>query len=405
MGRFLNLVAGTLMSLATLSPAMAQTAATSTSTTTENRSYAGELLADAQSRSSISSATAGAGHDAQGFYIAGNDGFRLNVGGDLQFRYTANFGDSNSLREDYEGGFSTNLARLRFTGALHGFDYNVTGAFRNKRQFGLEEAFVGHALGDGNRVQFGQFQLPFLREQNVDDRFQLAAGESIMSSIFGQGYSQGIQAEFNLGDFRLIGAFSDGFNTANTDFNSPREQDYGLTLRAEWLAMGDRAVFNDFTSEQGSNSSLLFGAGGHYEDGDMQRMYTYTADVSFESGGFNAFAAGVGRNIEETGGSSFDDFGVVGQAGYRVTPNVELFGRYDAIFPDDNRGLNDSYSFVTAGVNYYLAGHAAKFTADAVYALDETTGLGSLGCFSNTGLLGSQDKGEIALRLQLQMPF
>lgn len=245
-----------------------------------------------------------------------------------------------------------------------------------------------------------------MREVNVAERFQLAAERSIVSSVFGQGRSQGVQFSYDAGDFRFIGSLSDGFNTANTDFTDPAESDFALTGRVEWLAFGNRSSTTDFTSQRSESGSLLLGGAFHYQEGDTQNtMYSYTGDVSWENNGWNAMLAGVGRNIEDAG-SDFDDFGVVVQGGYRVTENIEPFARYDAVFADSNRGLdNDNFNFITAGVNYYLYGHAAKFTVDAVYSLDDTTGLGSLGNFSNTGVLGSSDEGELALRAQFQLLF
>jgi hypothetical protein len=391
MGRFHHLVAGTILSLATLS--FAQTASTNPSSSadpSQPRAFSNELMSDASGR---------VGKDEK------NDN-KLNVSGDLQFRYTANFGDTTSTRKDYQGGFSLPLTRLRFSGETNGFNYTVVGSFnRATGQAVLEDAYAGHALTDHSRVQFGQFKLPFMREVNVGDQYQLAAGRSITADMFGQGRSQGVQGQIDLGSLRLTAAFSDGFNTANTDYTSPQEKDYGATARADWVVTGDRDAFKDFTSEQNSKTSILLGGAGHYETSDASKLYNYTADASFKSGGFSVFGAGVGRNTEAALGPSFDDFGFVAQAAYRLTSNFEVFGRFDDIRPDSDRNLRADYGFVTAGVNYYIVGHAAKVTVDAVYAVNETTGLGALGGFSNSGLIGSQNAGETALRVQFQLLF
>ena len=47
---------------------------------------------------------------------ATNSNTVLHVNGDLQFRYTANFGREDASRNDFEGGFSLPLTRLRFNG-------------------------------------------------------------------------------------------------------------------------------------------------------------------------------------------------------------------------------------------------------------------------------------------------
>ena len=379
-------------------------AGTATAQTDASRATTAAMLADAQTRTSLSDGQ-GAGRDEKGFFLTGG-GARLNIGGDVQFRYTYNTNRSGDNND--EMGFSLPLVRLRFNGNLNeSIDYMLEGEFDSDGgDASLADAYAGWTLSPGARVQFGQYRLGFMREVNVAERFQLAADRSIVSSVFGQGRSQGVQFSYDTGDFRFIGSVSDGFNTANTDFTDPAESDLALTGRVEWLAFGNRSSTTDFTSQRSENGSLLLGGAFHYQEGDTQNtMYSYTGDVSWENSGWNAMLAGVGRTIEDAG-SDFDDFGVVVQGGYRVTENIEPFARYDAVFADSNRGLdNDNFNFITAGVNYYLYGHAAKFTVDAVYSLDDTTGLGSLGNFSNTGVLGSGDEGELALRAQFQLLF
>src|SRR5438128_1810850 len=60
----------------------------------EVRATVAQMLNDAESRSSLL-AGGDAGHDGR-FFIAG-DGFRLNIGGLLQFRYVANFRDEGNI--------------------------------------------------------------------------------------------------------------------------------------------------------------------------------------------------------------------------------------------------------------------------------------------------------------------
>jgi len=384
-----------MVALALSGSALAQTTASSATSA---------LLSDAQTRTSFSNDQS-SGHNENGFFSANGDA-RLNIGGDFQFRYgysTNRPGDNND-----ETGFNVPLARLRFSGNLNeNIDFMLEGEFASDGgDASLADAYAGWTLSPGARVQFGQYRLGFMREVNVSERYQLAADRSIVSSVFGQGRSQGVQFSYDAGDFRFIGSVSDGFNTANTDFTDSAESDLALTGRVEWLAFGNRSNMTDFTSLRSDTGSMLVGGAFHYQDGDTQdAMYSYTGDVSWESQGWNAMLAGVGRNTEVSG-AEFDDFGVSLQGGYRVTDTIEPFARYDVVFVDSDRGFaNDDFNFLTAGVNYYLYGHAAKFTVDAVYSLDDTTGLSTLGNFSNTGLLGSSDDGELAFRAQFQLLF
>src|SRR5439155_5453186 len=85
--RFLVL-AGAALSLGGVNAALAQQ-----SNADETRAIVAEMLADAQTRTSLLAA-GGAGHDGQ-FYLASPDGsFRLNVGGQIQFRYILDFRDA-----------------------------------------------------------------------------------------------------------------------------------------------------------------------------------------------------------------------------------------------------------------------------------------------------------------------
>src|SRR5262245_47882484 len=68
----------------------------------EIRATVNEVLSDAESRTSLL-AGGDAGHDNRGFFIAG-DGFRLNVGGLLQFRYVLNFRDDVNA-DEFQPGF------------------------------------------------------------------------------------------------------------------------------------------------------------------------------------------------------------------------------------------------------------------------------------------------------------
>lgn len=365
------------------------------------------ILADAQTRSSLHGDHA-SGHDNGGFFLASN-GARLNIGGEFQFRYTYNPDRSNSTFGDSsETGFNLPLAKLRFSGNLNEtVDFMLeTGVEGGNDNVELFDAYAGIRAFDNGRFQFGQFRLPFLQEQNVADRYQLAAGRSVVSDVFGQGYSQGVQFSYTFDSVRLTGAVSDGFDTANTEFTDPAESDLALTARAEYAILGNLNDFTEFTATQSQQNSLLAGTAFHYQDGDTQdAMYSYTGDLTWRNSGWNAFLSGVGRNTEVSG-DDFNDFGVVLQGGYRVTEQIEPFARYDAVFADSDRGFDNSeFNFVTAGVNYYLYGQAAKFTADAVWSLNETTGLDSMANFSNTGLLGSTDENEITLRAQFQLLF
>lgn len=418
----LALLAGAALSLTGATAALAQ------QNNDEVRAVVAEMLADAETRSSLL-ASGDAGHDGK-FFIAG-DGFRLNIGGLLQFRYVANFRDDKNP-DDFQNGFQNRRTKVDFDGQLNkDWFFRVRLAADKGDSAAIDYAYAGYKFAGGSKLTWGQFKLPFLREELVSDSKQLAVDRSLTNSLFSQGYSQGIEWAYEAEAWRAFVAFSDGFNSRGTDFTSREntggfnvsgEADYAFTGRAEFLFAGNWKQFNDFTSPKGSDFGAMLGVAAHWQQsdntnipGDLDRQdFGYTADISFEGDSWNAFGAFVGRyvNLRSNGSDSdFNDFGAVVQAGWRFAENTELFGRWNAIFPDNDRttpGLKDAYNFVTAGLNQYYAGHAAKASVDVVYAFERTDALtGATGALPDTGvgLIGDTEDGEVTVRLQFQVMF
>jgi hypothetical protein len=402
--------AGAAVGLACGSAAVAQPVGSD-----EVRAIVAEMLSDAQGRSSLLQGGAAAGHDGR-FYIAQPDGsFRLNVGGQIQFRYIINWrDDEDGAVDELETGFQTRRTKLDFTGNIVNKDwtFRVLSSFdRDGGGAGLEEAFVQYRFGNGWNARWGQFKLPMLREELVSSSRQLAAERSVVNEFFTQDRSQGIELSYDQEDWRLALAFSDGLDSENTDFAGEGEEaDYAFTGRFEYKFQGTWSRFADFTSRQGDDFASMLGAAAHWQHNDTPGftdtdLLQYTIDLSLEGDGWNAFGAFVGRYTDMDGADNLNDMGFLAQAGYRFAPETELFARWDALIPDDERGadLEDLYNFITIGLNQYYAGHAAKATIDLVWALESTDDLG----LSETGLglLGSSDDNELAIRLQFQLLF
>lgn len=373
----------------------------------------------AELRASAASAPA-AGHDGSAFFVGSDDGaFKLKVGGQIQFRYLANYRDEPADDdEDYTGGFQTRRVRLEFGGNVISKDTTFliqTDFSRSSGTASLLDAWVRHSLGENWGLRFGQFKAPLLREELVSGKRMLAADRSVTNAVFTQARSQGIQLEYEGDRARVAAAFTDGLNTLNSDFDANTEADYGLTGRVELRLAGDWKQFNDFTSWRGSQFGAMLGLAGHWQSGGSTGgtvdtdVLSYTADLSLEGNGWNAFAAFIGRSTEPSGGGEFDDFGFIVQGGVFLTEKAELFARYDIVLPDGDRASgDDDFSTITAGMNYYFIekSHAAKFTADVLYFLDAQSDSSSL-VSRNTGigLLPDAEDGQVAVRLQFQLLF
>lgn len=435
----------------------------------EVRAIVSEMLADAETRSSLQAGGTGGWDD--GFFLQDSSGnFRLNVYGQVQFRYNLNFRDGGEdvpgfpgSSDDFESGYQTSRTKIGFNGHIvnPNLFYNVliSSFAPDEGSFNVQWAYVGYLWDNGFHAKWGQYRIQFAREKNVDDQYQLAGDRSLTGETFDQGDSQGMEFGYKAEDWRVIASFSDGFNTANTDYNSKTtisavyddggtgglvgvfpsvgsqfsgEADIAFTARGEIKFAGTWEQAEDFTSMPGSEFFAMFGVAGHIQWTDEDRVvvtgggtsgdvtyWAWTADISLEGDGWNAFVAGYGsytdfsdfttNNITgDEADQDFADYGVIVQGGIFIPEtDWEFFARYDATFIDnDERATganNDIFQTITAGVNWYWHGHAAKFTFDVQYFVDDFDPLS--GPNTLVGYLGSTNDGEVNIRFQFQLLF
>lgn len=368
-----------------------------------NRAYAADLAADAAKQSSLLGAQSDSG---------------LVISGQIQIRYTINSRDATAGDEDSTVGFSNRRTKLDFSGALNEeWGYKVLGAFSSSGgTFSLDEAFVTYKMDENWTWTFGQFKAPWLREENVSSRKQLASDRSVMNEFFNQDRSQGVQAAYKGDNVRVKVAFTDGFATRNTEFNSTSEADYSLTGRLEWKWAGVWDRFDDFTSFRSeSEYAGMLGGSLHWQSGgetggptpDMEMM-GITIDASAEGRGWNAYAAFVWTSFEPAVGSDLDDMGFLIQGGIFMADQWEAFGRYDVVLADDSRGagIEDTFSTITVGLNHYIIPdkHTAKFTVDLRYFLDQQS-TSVVSPDAGIGLLADTGDSQWALTGQLQLLF
>lgn len=378
----------------------------------EIRALVHDVLADADTRASLLTDEIVAGHDGK-FFVASADGnFRLNIGGQLQFRFVYN-SQSQSPDDDDRWGFENRRTKLRFSGHVVDptWKFNVLGAFnRDGGDLKLQTAAITKVLGDNWEVRIGQFKPPFMREASVSSRRQLAVERSLINAEFGQKRAQGVKLSYEDDLLAVQVMYGDGFGTANTPALE-RDTEFAITGRAELLVAGRWKQFNDFTSPIGDDLGLLLGAAVHYENDEFgtddveEELLTMTLDGSLEVGGWNAFAAFVYRTIDVNGGGvpSPDQFGFVVQGGFFFVPDEwEVFVRYE--WGDLDEPDQDDLSVITAGVNRYFAKHALKWTTDIGLGFDPVSSdWASSGAGWRTDAPGEDT--QIVLRSQLQLLF
>jgi hypothetical protein len=428
----------------------------------EIRALVQDVLADADTRSSLLSQGMTAGYD-DGAVIASADGnWLLRTNLHMQQRYVANFG--NDVRSDSVLGpappddFTTDDDRWAFENSRTKFilsgnvvspewfylvDINVGSAvqqtsyslgfdtdgdlvpdtffpFDEVDREGVGNAYLGYDYGNGWKVMLGSMKAPLLREELVDSRYQLAMERSLVNYFFTGGYTDGICLDYMGDQLHVTAGFTDGANQGQTPWSTPTT-DFSFTVRGEWLAMGTWDQFTDFTSPPGEESGLLVGAAIHYESAEDDDPLVadvdqtiLTGDVSWEWGGGNLFAALMYNSLDAPSGvDDPDQFGIVIQGGYYLNDTWELYGRYE--YADlDFSGVEDLNIF-SIGVNKYFAGHNAKWTTELGYAFDPILGNdvaagsidGDTGAFPLAGwrIDPDDEDGQVTIKTQFQIVF
>jgi len=391
----------------------------------EVRGIVQDVLADAETRTSLQDSGAMAGWN-NGFFLSSADGnYKLNISGLVQARWMFNDakkGDQSSLNpavndwndRNTQWGFSSGYTLLNFSGNVvdPSWTYRVRiNLTQNNPAVNslLDFAYIKKTMDNGLNFTMGQFRAPWMREVLVEDGHQLAVTRSMLATIFGQGFSQGFQVGYAADDWNVNAMYADsiggGFANVNnfgtTFAGMPSSQNtawnatpakWSFAARGEYKLKGTWKDFEDESSFRDDGEfGMLFGAsimaqnfwaynseamnpgfpgqpvvGGGSAGGTQVGL---TADVTAQFGGWSISGAGVWVNSKNSWtGDKTNPWGVNVQGGYFVTDEWELFGRYEYIdynFGDAVANSNTGkYNGVTIGANWFMAKHNAKFTVD-----------------------------------------
>jgi hypothetical protein len=404
----------------------------------EVKALISEVLADAETRASLQDTGMTAGYNKH-FFLASADGkFLMELSGQLQFRYIYNNRenlDADGANTDYGlSGFQFRRGKLQFAG--HIGDPKLMYKFRlaTDRDNGdayLDEATIAYKVMDNLTIAGGRTKAPLLREELTSSKYQLAVERSLVNETFTGGYVEGVLAYWQPIDMlKVAAAITDGAGTgeynSGMDFNNV-DSDFAVTARADVKLAGEWGQMKDFAAWSGQPMAAFIGGGVHYEVGEtgagaqeaLDDFFVWTIDGSIEYEGLNLYAAFMGLHTDAAddapAGTEADHYGLVVQGGYMVVPDtLEPFVRYELLMLDDDAitaGLDDDLNIITAGVNYYIKKHDAKFTLDVVWLLDSTNGYTSaFGTGSISDGLGLAEdatgkEDQMAIRAQFQLLF
>jgi hypothetical protein len=388
---------------------------------TELRALVADVLADADSRSSLlQEGSATAGWDGHPFLASGGaDGnFRLELEGRTQYRYILNRQDDEA--EDAGGdttraGFEARRVRTIFSGHVvdPSITYKVQATFnRGGGAFILEDAFIQKDFENGVYLRGGQFRPPLTREAIVSTFRTTTVERSIAHGAIELARTQGIEIGWSNDTVGLRGSFHDGDAGQNTSALA-RDTEFAISGRAEWIAVGEAPwkQFNDFTGWRGDSFGLLLGAGALYQRGefgspgdpDRADDFRWTLDAQMEFSGAHVFASVGGREVDSDSGAADADILIATiEGGVFVTDDVEAFARFE--WGDDDS--EDDLLVLTLGATRFWKKHDVKWTTDIGYGFDAVSAtFASSGAGWREDASGLGSDGQIVLRTQLQLCF
>ena len=244
----------------------------------------------------------------------------------------------------------------------------------------LEDCYVSYRFSDSWAVKVGQYKEPTFHEELTSDVRQLAPERSLVNFVLGGGNTdrvQGVALIYDKGadtPFRGEVGFTDGPNSKNTNFQdgggtaffNEASPDFGLYGRGEYKVFGDWKNYDDFTSLGTHGQMLVVGGGASYAQTGGNNLLLHTVDAQYENGPIGAYVAYLGAYSDSDATGSIYDGGILAQASYLLTSKWEVYGRYEFMSLDKAHGVGSDSDFqvITAGVNYYMHSHSAKFTVD-----------------------------------------
>ncbi len=355
--------------------------------------------------------------DTKGFVIqSANGDFLIHPWIQFMPRYVANYtkdGKAGGTKDTTDDGFEIRRLKLGFDGNLFGTSIDYLFLWATDRSTGslnLEEAWAKYHFADQFATRIGQFKDPFAHEGLTSSKYLLAADRSYLDDVIGKAdnYVQGISLIWDGGanaPIRAEVAYTDGVGSANTNFQNNNGDptvtgpSFAVAGRLDYKVFGDWKSYSDFTALGNAQDLLVVGGGFDVTQTGRRNDWRHTIDAQWETGPLSLFGAYIADYVQNGPAGSSYDLGLQAQAGYLLSSQWEVFGRWDWTHFDKKTapGTRNVNEF-TAGVNYYLHKHNAKFTVDLTY-LPKGAPLADKG----SDVLANDGHTELMLRAQVQL--
>jgi TolA-binding protein len=380
-----------------------------------------EVIKDAQKRSQwLQSDSVLAGFENDRFFLKSADGnFLLRPWLQLQPRYVTTYSQGGAgAKDNTNSGFEIRRMKIGFDGNMFTpkLTYQINWATnRDGGNLQLENAYAMYQLADDWAVQGGQFKDPLARESLVNSKYLLAAERSLTDDVFtgGENYVQGVAVIYSKETWHATAAFTDGaLNNFNQNFQDfpTNNADFGGAARVEYKVFGDWQDYNEFAPYNIKKDLLVIGAAADYTEAGDTGYLVHTVDAQYNlTSGWTFYAAYLARYVSNgpvssgapaPGGFDGYDWSAEAMVAYRLDRHWEPFARYAYLHLTQGEvaSSENDVNEMTAGVNYYWYGQAAKFTLDFVYYPN-----GSPVSDTGSGVLANDGSNEFVVRVQFQL--
>lgn len=209
--------------------------------------------------------------------------------------------------------------------------------------FGVLDAYAAWNINEMLRLSMGQFLTPVLGSSMINENHLLFLNHTFAGAFF-NARDTGVMLG---GQYDMFGFWVSVINGSDGVGD-----ELAYALRAEFYAMGGgvgSTLEGAYGSEQGNR--LTVGAGYYNDDGNVDDAIAFAVDANFVSGPLSAAAEIV--DFDEGFGDA-TPFSV--QAGFMLVPN-----QWEAALRYEDLDTESDTTVITAGVNYYMSGHDAKW--------------------------------------------
>jgi phosphate-selective porin OprO and OprP len=370
-----------------------------------------------------------AGWDNGFFLAAADNSFRLQLLGQIQFRHVFAAQDStaDASGDDVNNGFEVSRFRLGLRGHVidPSWQFYYWGGHGAGGDYLPLDVWIRKQINDHWWIQAGQFKAPLWKEWMFAETTQAFVERSLLNFEFWGFYTEGVNIGYQSGPLAAVLSINDGLNAAGapagvvggghtSPWNEPGVVGAAVTGRVDYLLAGDWGRGNDFQAWTGSgaDSQLLaiVGGGAHYQHGDWHssgadegQVVRWTADVLTKYRGVGLFGAVIGNHVSNLDlGPDLNQYGVLAQAGWFVSEDLELLARYEW-GRSDVAGESD-LSIITVGFNRFFAGHRLKWSTDVGFGLNPVSATWAApGAGWRADSPGKS--GQVVARSQLQLLF